>query len=58
MPKCRECKFLIGYDNIADIFYCGATEDIEYIDPVWAEDDELGCDLYVNNRDDDVTKKP
>lgn len=48
----------MGYDSIGDVFYCGATAHLEVIEPEWAEDDDLGCDLFVDNRNDDTTKKP
>lgn len=53
--KCKNCKWCIGYDVISHCFICEATNDIEYIEPDWAEDDELGCDLFVNNCNDDAT---
>lgn len=59
MPKCRNCKWMIGYDVISGCFICNATNDIDYVEPDWAEDDELGCDLYVdNNISDNSAKKP
>lgn len=49
MPKCKDCEFCIGYDSISDCFICNATNEIEYIEPEWAEDNELRCDLYVKH---------
>lgn len=55
MPKCVECKFCIGYDSISKCYICSATDDIEFIEVSWAMDDELECDLYVNDSNDDTT---
>lgn len=55
MPKCRNCKCCVGYDVISGCYICDATEEMDYIDPDWADDDDLGCDLYVYNSDDDTT---
>lgn len=54
MPKCRNCAYMIGYDAISSCFICAATSDIEYIEKEYADNEEIGCDLFVDDSNDDT----
>lgn len=58
MPKCKNCKYGIEmYDVEWDEIYFHCNVDNDYIPADVADDDTLDCDFYVDNRDDNTTKK-
>lgn len=49
--KCVNCKNCIGYDE--GFYICQIGEDLEAIEECIANDDNQGCDLFVDDMDDD-----
>lgn len=53
--KCVNCKNCVNYSE--GYYYCLIGKELELIEECIANDDNMDCDLYVNDDHDDITER-
>ena len=55
--KCVNCKHCIGTDDTEHYYLCEIGGVLEAVEECIANDDNMGCDYYVADSDDDYTAR-
>lgn len=50
--KCVNCKHCLNFEN--GYYFCIIGDEVELVEECIANDDNLGCDMYDEDSDDDT----